>query len=107
MFQNGLNGKHHDVLLHSLTLLRNRFATDANTEGYLKDGPVSVARFELGEDEDARETRALRQREAADVIESLLGKIEAAVWRLWKGYQLTCGDHLQVSACQHPEQLFE
>jgi hypothetical protein len=79
MFQNGLNGKHHDVLLHSLTLLRNRFATDANTEGYLKDGPVSVARFELGEDEDARETRALRQREAADVIESLLGKIEAAV----------------------------
>ena len=79
MFQNGLNGKHHDVLLHSLTLLRNRFATDANTEDYLKDGPVSVARFELGEDEDARETRALRQREAADVIESLLGKIEAAV----------------------------
>lgn len=78
MFQNGLNGKHHDVLLHSLTLLRNRFATDANTEGYLKDGPVSVARFELGEDEDARETRALRQREAADVIESLLGKIEVA-----------------------------
>ena len=68
--------KHRDVLLDSLTLLRSRFATDANAEGYLKDGPISVAKFELGEDEDAREARALRQREAADVIESLLGGIE-------------------------------
>jgi hypothetical protein len=79
MFQAGLDGKHHDVLLHSLKLLRSRFVTDANAEGYLKDGPVSVARFELGEDEDAREARALRQREAADVIESLLGGIDVAV----------------------------
>jgi Nucleotidyl transferase AbiEii toxin, Type IV TA system len=76
MFQNGLNGKHRDVLLHSLTLLQRRFATDANAEGYLKDGPVSVAKFELGEDDDTREARALRQREAAEVIESLLGGIE-------------------------------
>jgi hypothetical protein len=76
MFQSELKDKHRDVLLDSLTLLRSRFATDANAEGYLKDGPISVAKFELGEDEDARETRALRQREAADVIESLLGGIE-------------------------------
>lgn len=75
MFQNDLKGKHRDVLLHSLTLLRSRFATDANVEGYLKDGPVSVAKFELGEDDDAREARALRQREAADVVESLLSGI--------------------------------
>jgi hypothetical protein len=49
MFQNGLNGKHRDVLFHSLTLLRSRFATDANAEGYLnlKDGPISVAKFDL------------------------------------------------------------
>jgi hypothetical protein len=79
MFQNGLNGKHHDVLLHSLTLLRSRFTTDASAEGYVKDGPVSVAKFELGEDEDAREARALRQREASEVIESLLGGIEFEV----------------------------
>jgi hypothetical protein len=76
MFQSELKDKHRDVLLDSLTLLRSRFATDANAEGYLKDGPISVAKFELGEDEDAREARALRQREAADVIESLLGGIE-------------------------------
>jgi hypothetical protein len=38
-----------------------------------------VAGLELGEDEDAGEARALRQQEAADVIESLLGKIEVAV----------------------------
>ena len=76
MFQNGLNGKHRDVLFHSLTLLRSRFATDANAEGYLKDGPVSVAKFELGEDDDTREARALRQREAANVIESLLNGID-------------------------------
>jgi hypothetical protein len=76
MFQNGLNGKHRDVLFHSLTLLRSRFATDANAEGYLKDGPVSAAKFELGEDDDTREARALRQREAANVIESLLNGID-------------------------------
>ncbi len=75
MFQNDLKGKHRDVLLHSLTLLSSRFATDANVDGYLKDGPVSVAKFELGEDDDAREARALRQREAADVVESLVSGI--------------------------------
>jgi hypothetical protein len=79
MFQNALNNKHRDVLLHSLTLLRNRFATDANAEGYLKDGPVSVAKFEIGEDEDSREPRALRQREAATVIETLLDAIDVGL----------------------------
>lgn len=75
-FQNPINGKHRDVLLHSLELLRSRFATDKNADGYLKDGPVSVAKFELGEDDDTREARALRQREASTVIESLLEAIE-------------------------------
>jgi hypothetical protein len=72
MFKDALGGKHHDVLLHSLALLRNRFVTDGNAEGYLKDGPVAAAKFELGEDEERREERALRQREVGDVIESLL-----------------------------------
>ena len=47
------------------------------TEGYRKDGPVSVAKFELGESDEAeqREARALRQRQASDVIEQLLGRI--------------------------------
>ncbi len=72
MFRNALNGKHADVIRRSLDLLRKRFSTDENAEGYVKDGPVAVAKFELGEDHDLREARALRQREAAGIIEALL-----------------------------------
>lgn len=75
MFKDALGGKHRDVILFSLTLLRNRFVTDENAEGYLKDGPVAVAKFEFGEDEERREDRALRQREAAEVIESFVKEI--------------------------------
>ena len=44
---------------------------------YRKDGPVSVAKFELGEGDEPeqREARALRQRQASDVIAQLLGRI--------------------------------
>lgn len=35
---------------------------------YLRDGPVAVAKSEMGEDYDSRETRDLRQREAAELI---------------------------------------
>jgi hypothetical protein len=76
LFRDALGGKHGNVIGRSLALLRHRFVTDGNAEGYLKDGPVAVAKFELGEDEDLREPRALRQREASEVITSLLGAIE-------------------------------
>ncbi|HLO68040.1 MAG TPA: hypothetical protein VK188_13535 [Holophaga sp.] len=48
-------------------------------EGYRKDGPVAVAKFELGEGDELslREARALRQREVSSVVESLLDRIEA------------------------------
>jgi hypothetical protein len=75
MFRNALRGKHADVISHSLELLRSRFATDENAEGYTKDGPVAVAKFELGEYDDSREARILRQREAADAVETLLRSI--------------------------------
>jgi hypothetical protein len=75
LFKDVLSGKHHDVIRRSLGLLRNRFVTDGNAEGYLKDGPIAVAKFELGEDEDASEQRALRQRDASEVITSLLDAI--------------------------------
>lgn len=41
-----------------------------------KDGPVSVAKFELGEgnEPEQREARTLRQRQACDVIEQLLAR---------------------------------
>lgn len=74
-FREALTGKHHDVIASSLELLRKRFVTDQNTEGYLKDGPVSVAKFELGESDEDREARAVRQREAAEVIETLLANV--------------------------------
>lgn len=59
----------------ALAILRNRFAYDDKTQGYRKDGPVSVAKFELGESDEPvqREARALRQRQASDVIDQLLG----------------------------------
>ncbi len=76
-FREALEGKHRDVVKNALGLLRARFAQVGETEGYRKDGPVAVAKFELGESDEPepREARALRQREASDVIEQLLARI--------------------------------
>jgi hypothetical protein len=70
-------GKHGAVIEASLSILRSRFADDETSEGYRKDGPVSVAKFELGEsgEPEQREARTLRQRQANDVIERLLARI--------------------------------
>ncbi|WP_137390418.1 antitoxin [Rhodoligotrophos defluvii] len=70
-------GTHGAVIRESLAILRNRFAQDDKIEGYRKDGPVAVARFELGDGDepDQREARLLRQREASDVVEQLLARI--------------------------------
>ncbi len=80
-FRKELGGKRGDVVRASLAILRNRFASDGKTEGYRKGGPVSVAKFELGEgaDEARREARALRQREVSDLIERLLSRIERPI----------------------------
>lgn len=69
--------KHGEVVKSALAILRTRFAQVGETEGYRKDGPVAVAKFELGESGEAeqREARALRQREASNVIEQLLARI--------------------------------
>ncbi len=77
MFRNTLECSHGAVIQESLAILRNRFIRDAEVEGYRKDGPVAVPRFELGEDNEAdqREARMLRQREVSDVIEQLLARI--------------------------------
>ena len=60
-----------------MAILRSRFASDEKAEGYRKDGPVSVAKFELGEGDkpEHREARALRQRQASDVIARLLERL--------------------------------
>lgn len=77
LFRHALDGVHADVIRKALTILGNRFAGDDRSEGYRKDGPVAVARFEL-EDEgrpELREARLVRQREASHVIEQLLAGI--------------------------------
>jgi hypothetical protein len=75
IFRHALNGAYAEFVTRSLDLLRNRFTTGPSVEGYTKDGPVAVAKFEIGEDADLREKRILRQREVADVIETLLNSI--------------------------------
>ncbi|MDE0026670.1 MAG: hypothetical protein OXP69_19850 [Spirochaetaceae bacterium] len=77
MFREALKGVHGAVIRECLSILRNRFAGKGEVEGYRKDGPVAVARFELGEGEEAaqREARVLRQREVSSVIERLLARI--------------------------------
>ena len=77
MFSEALAGDHRKVIQAALGILRDRFAGDEQVEGYRKDGPVAVARFEVGEDNDPdqREDRLRRQRETSDIIEQLLARI--------------------------------
>jgi len=74
-FREQIGGKHADVLHSALSILQNRFASDTNAEGYQKDGPVAVARFEFGQEADTREIRILRQRTVADIVDELLRSI--------------------------------
>ena len=76
-FHKERSGKHSAVIDASLAILGARFADDEKTEGYRKDGPVSVAKFELGESNEPsqREARTLRQRQVSDIIAQLLGRI--------------------------------
>jgi hypothetical protein len=77
-FRKELAGSHAAVIGKALEILKKRFAhEEEGLEGYRKDGPVAVAKFELGEGEesDLREGRALRQRQASSVIDQLLGTV--------------------------------
>jgi hypothetical protein len=73
-FREARAGKHAAIIGDALDILQRRFANDDVTEGFRKDGPVSVAKFELGEggEPELREARALRQRQASDLIDRLL-----------------------------------
>lgn len=77
-FREALAGKHGAVVRESLSILRRRFAGEDTIEGFRKDGPVAVARFEKGEggEPDLRDARLLRQREVSDLVERLLASIE-------------------------------
>jgi hypothetical protein len=77
VFGQALAGKHAAAIREALDVLRRRFADDEATEGYRKVGPVSVAKFELGEGQDPelREARVLRQRQVSDLIDRRLAGI--------------------------------
>jgi hypothetical protein len=76
-FREASAGPHGSVVAQALGILRKRFARDERVEGHRKDGPVAVAKFELGEGEEPseREARALRQREVSAAIEDLLVRL--------------------------------
>ncbi len=73
-FTEALTGPHREPILKALALLRRHFAPDPD-EGYLQNGPVAVALFELTGADDLREQRLLRQRIASDVIARLLSGV--------------------------------
>jgi len=76
-FRRELSGKHGAVIQKALEILRRRFARELQLEGHLQDGPVAVAKFEVGESEEPaqRERRVLRQREVSNLIDQLLARI--------------------------------
>jgi hypothetical protein len=81
VFREALAGKHGEVITKALSVLRRRFCDDAPGEGYLREGPVAVAKFEIegdDNDEEIREQRALRQRNVSDVIERFVAGLAAS-----------------------------
>lgn len=74
-FAAALDGKHREAVDTVLNILGKRFADDSNSEGYLKDGSVAVAKFELGDDAETKEARALRQRGASELVMRVLREI--------------------------------
>jgi hypothetical protein len=74
-FRTALKEKDGDVVKLTLGILAKRFADDDNTDGYRKDGPVAVAKFEMGEDAELSEPRTRRQRDVSALINALLGRI--------------------------------
>ena len=65
---------HGDTILSALEILRQRFATDPNVDGYRKDGPAAVAAFEHDDLPDP-DRRALRRRNVSTVIQHLLDDV--------------------------------
>lgn len=74
-FKAALAGKHRAPVEAALGILAKRFADDAAAQGFEKDGPVAVSRFELGEDAAQRDARIRRQRDVSGLIMDLLSRI--------------------------------
>lgn len=79
-FKEALAGHHDAVIREALDLMKRHFTDPNPDEGYLRNGPVAVARFEQGGDDsdaDNKERRALRQRQVADLAARLLAGLAA------------------------------
>ncbi len=78
-FRAALQGAHRPVVEEALAILRRRFCDEIPDEGYLRDGPVAVARFEIEGDSanpEIRERRRLRQRQVNDVVARFLAGLD-------------------------------
>ena len=74
-FRDAIARTSHGTTIHSaLEILRQRFASDPDVDGYTKDGPAAVAAFEHDDLPDP-EQRTLRRRNVSTVIQSLLDDI--------------------------------
>lgn len=68
-------GPHSAAARQCLDLLRKRFATTPEAQGWEKDGPGAAALFWLGDAVEDRDARIARQRNVAGLMEALLGLI--------------------------------
>lgn len=75
-FQAALKGPHAETIDRAMRLLVKSFTTSDPDDGYKRDGPVMTARFEYpvtaGEDQEMKNLRIQRQREAHGVVAKLL-----------------------------------
>lgn len=78
-FTSALKGKHAGAIQTAIDILKKRFCDDEKTEGHEKDGPTSLANFEIeGNEPEDREARSLRRRQASDLVMSLVKAIQHA-----------------------------
>jgi hypothetical protein len=78
IFAEALAGPHAAVIGDALTILARRFTDPVPEEGYLREGPIAVAKFEVDgadDDEDVRQQRALRQRDVNALIRRFLAGV--------------------------------
>jgi len=81
-FKQALAGPHAGAVQEALAKLKIRFVHGDPDQSYRRDGPVAVARFEdndadVGDNEEVRNLRILRQRRIADVMTKFLAGLEA------------------------------
>ncbi len=74
-FAGCLASRHREVLGQALDAMTNHFMTSGTSEGYVRDGSVAVANFEVGLAPGDRERRILRQREASDVVSRFVEEV--------------------------------